>query len=121
MLCKYTGTKRRIHSDVVTVDYKVRGFTRDVKGIKHYIDHDISSIQNYISDDIANQYKMIDVNVYQENIFHTKMVLDEFNLDQYLFGINSGDLTGKEIRSITKKLNKELQEIFYGRNIPDIT
>ena len=30
---------------------------------------------------------MIDVNVYQENIFHTKMMLKEFDLDNYLFGI----------------------------------
>ena len=30
---------------------------------------------------------MIDVNVYQENIFHTKMILKEFDLDNYLFGI----------------------------------
>lgn len=110
----------KLDSDIVTVDYKVRGFTRDVKGTKHYIDHQITSIQNFISDDIADQYKMIDVNVYQENIFHTKMMLDQFNLDQYLFGITSGDLTGKEIKSITKKLSKELQEIFYGRNIPEI-
>lgn len=29
---------------------------------------------------------MIDVNVYQENIFHTKMILKDFNLDNYLFG-----------------------------------
>ena len=30
---------------------------------------------------------MIDVNVYQENIFHTKMLLKEFDLDHYLFGV----------------------------------
>jgi hypothetical protein len=29
---------------------------------------------------------MIDVNVYQDNIFHTKMMLKDFDLDNYLFG-----------------------------------
>lgn len=110
----------KLDSDIVTVDYKVRGFTRDVKGTKHYIDHDITSIQNFISDDILNQYKMIDVNVYQENIFHTKMMLDQFSLDQYLFGITSENLTGNEIKKISKRLQKEIHEIFYGRNLPDI-
>lgn len=110
----------KLDSDIVTVDYRVRGFTRDIKGVKHYIDHKINSIQNYISKDIQAQYKMIDVNVYQENIFHTKMMLDRFNLDQYLFGTTSESLTGKDIKRITNRLHKEMHEIFYARNMPDI-
>ncbi|MGB1222166.1 MAG: adenosylmethionine decarboxylase, partial [Alcanivoracaceae bacterium] len=73
-------------SDIVTVDYRVRGMTRDVDGTKHYIDHDINSIQNFLSEDTQNSYQMIDVNVYQENIFHTKMLLKDFDIDNYLFG-----------------------------------
>lgn len=110
----------KLDSDIVTVDYRVRGFTRDIKGTKHYIDHKINSIQNYISKDIQSQYKMIDVNVYQENIFHTKMMLDRFNLDQYLFGTTSESLTGKDIKRITNRVHKEMHEIFYARNMPDI-
>ena len=68
-------------SDILTLDYHVRGFTRDVSGKKIYIDHRINSIQNYISAKTRNMYNMIDVNVYQENIFHTKMMLKEFDLD----------------------------------------
>ena len=110
----------QLDSDIVTVDYRVRGFTRDIKGTKHYIDHKITSIQNFISKDIQSLYKMIDVNVYQENIFHTKMMLDRFNLDQYLFGTTQENLTGKDIKRITNRLHKEMHEIFYGRNMPDI-
>jgi S-adenosylmethionine decarboxylase len=36
-------------SDIVVMDYRVRGFTRDVKGRKHYIDHKINSIQDYLA------------------------------------------------------------------------
>jgi len=31
-------------SDILTLDYRVRGFTRDVRGKKHFIDHKINSI-----------------------------------------------------------------------------
>ena len=72
-------------SDIVTVDYRVRGFTRDVEGKKHFIDHEINSIQNFLAKNIKSRYEMFDVNVYQENIFHTKMHLKDFDLDQYLF------------------------------------
>lgn len=105
-------------SDIVTMDYRVRGFTRDVNGKKHYIDHKINSIQNYISRDTKHRYEMIDVNVYQENMFHTKMMLKEFDLDNYLFGIDEGELPAKEHKAIWELIRREMLEIFYGRNLP---
>ncbi|HYW91124.1 MAG TPA: adenosylmethionine decarboxylase [Gammaproteobacteria bacterium] len=104
-------------SDIVTIDYRVRGFTRDVRGKKHFIDHKINSIQNFMSRDTRERYQMLDVNVYQENIFHTKMLLKEFDLDNYLFGINAGDLSGKEQERIRRQLRHEMLEMFYGRNV----
>lgn len=107
-------------SDIVSIDYRVRGFTRDVNGRKLFIDHKINSIQNYIDAKKRSQYQMIDVNVYQENIFHTKMLLKEFDLDNYLFGTPKNELTTNEKRKIKQSLKKEMAEIFYGRNIPKV-
>ena len=104
-------------SDIVTMDYRVRGFTRDVQGNKHYIDHEINSIQNFIAEDTKDRYQMIDVNVYQENIFHTKMRLKEINLDSYLFGLEKKDLSDTKINQIESQLEREMLEIYYGRNI----
>ncbi len=103
-------------SDIVIMDYRVRGFTRDISGQKHYIDHEITSIQNYISDLTAERYQMIDVNVYQENIFHTKMILKDFALDNYLFDTDKDALTSDERAAIGRQLKHEMAEIFYGRN-----
>ncbi len=104
-------------SDIVTLDYRVRGFTRDVKGKKHYIDHKINSIQNFLARDTLERYQIIDVNVYQENLFHTKMMLKDFDLDSYLFGVDADEIPPREQREITQKLRREMLEIFYGRNI----
>ncbi|MGW8247938.1 MAG: adenosylmethionine decarboxylase [Acidiferrobacterales bacterium] len=104
-------------SDVVIADYRVRGFTRDVKGKKHYIDHKINSIQNFMDKGTLKRYHAMDVNVYQENIFHTKMMLSEFRLQDYLFEVNEADLSKKEAKGVERRLRKEIQEIFYGRNI----
>ena len=106
-----------LESDIVIMDYRVRGFTRDVRGAKHYIDHEINSIQNFLAEDTMNRYQMIDVNVYQENLFHTKMVLKDFDLDSYLFGRGVEELSSAEQRHITDQLKREMAEIFYGRNI----
>lgn len=104
-------------SDIIVMDYRVRGFTRDVKGRKHFIDHKISSIQNYIDKNIIKKYNLIDANIYQSNIFHTKMLLKDLELSNYLFEIKEEDLTQKQKSEIVQKLNDEMTEIFYGINI----
>lgn len=104
-------------SDIVIMDYRVRGFTRDVKGTKHYIDHRINSIQDFLAKPIKSKYEMIDVNVYQENIFHTKMHLKEFDLDTYLFEEKAKNLSFKDRLRIEGQLKREIEELFHGRNL----
>lgn len=106
-------------SDIVVMDYRVRGFTRDVKGTKHYIDHKINSIQDFMSKPIKSRYEMIDVNVYQENLFHTKMHLKEFDLDTYLFEEKAKNLGFKDRMRIESQLKREIVELFNGRNLAD--
>jgi len=106
-------------SDIVVMDYRVRGFTRDIKGKKHYIDHKINSIQDYLAKNIKSRYEMIDVNVYQENIFHTKMHLKEFDLDTYLFEEKARNLSFKERMRIEALLKREIEELFHGRNLSE--
>ncbi|KAF0817890.1 MULTISPECIES: adenosylmethionine decarboxylase [unclassified Cytobacillus] len=109
-----------IHSfdtDIMTIDYRVRGFTRDKDGKKLYIDHDISSIQNYIPDEVKEDFDMIDVNIYQAHTFHTKCKIRDFDLDNYLFGYTKDKLDLKEAEEITERLTTEMDEIFYGKNI----
>jgi len=95
----------------------VRGMTRDLDGTKHFIDHDINSIQNFLTEDTQNAYQMIDVNVYQENIFHTKMLLKDFDIDNYLFGAGSDEFEQEELDQIEERLKTEMLEIFYSRNL----
>jgi S-adenosylmethionine decarboxylase len=104
-------------SDIVLLDYKVRGFTRDYKGKKHYIDHRIHSIQQYIRKGIRDRYQCVDINIFQENLFHTKMLLKDFNLDNYLFSTTYKDLSDSERDKVKTILEQEMTEIFYTKNI----
>lgn len=108
-----------IHSfdpDVVTLDYRVRGFTRDIHGRKHFIDHDIHSIQQYLAEDSQRRYQMRDVNLAQENLFHTRMRLQAFDLDHYLFDESAHEHNAAARERIACDLQREIDEIFYGRN-----
>ncbi len=104
----------KLESDILTIDYKIRGFTRDVNGKKIFIDHKINSIQNFINKKNKKIYDMIDINIYQENIFHTKMILKNINLNNYIFDIK--EINFKKKDSIIHLLWKEMKEIYYGKN-----
>nr|MBP7073588.1 S-adenosylmethionine decarboxylase [Clostridia bacterium] len=70
--------------------------------------------------DTINRYDLIDMNIYQSNIFHTKMRIRDLDLNNYLFEIEEDDLSPKEKKEISKKLDREITEIFYGINLPKI-
>ena len=99
------------------MDYRVRGFTRDVNGKKLFLDHTITSIQDYIAQETLNRYDTVDINVYVSNIFHTKMMIKEIDLQNYLFKTDVYELPPKVRLEIMNNLRREMIEIFSGRNI----
>ncbi|MEG1799072.1 MAG: adenosylmethionine decarboxylase, partial [Synergistaceae bacterium] len=104
-------------SDIITIDYRVRGFTRELDGRKCFLDHPITSIQDYIDDKTLDIYDTQDINVYQSNIFHTKMLIKELDLQNYLFNNDVHEFRPQKRLEITTKLRREMIEIFNGKNI----
>ncbi len=104
-------------SDIITMDYRVRGFTRDMVGKKLYIDHKITSIQDYIDAKTLERYDAIDINMYQANLFHTKMLIKEVDLQNYLFKTDVYEIAPKTRLNITNSLRQEMIEIFSGVNV----
>ena len=104
-------------SDIITMDYRIRGFTRDISGKKLFSDHSITSIQDYIDGNTLKKYDAVDVNVYQSNIFHTKMLIKEIDLQNYLFKKDVYELPPKTRLDITNNLRREMIEIFSGSNV----
>ena len=104
-------------SDIITMDYRVRGFTRSVNGEKLFMDHKVTSIQDYIDSRTLERYDAVDINVYEANIFHTKMMVKEIDLQNYLFNTDIYELPPKKRLDIMNSLRREMIEIFSGRNI----
>ena len=104
-------------SDIITMDYRVRGFTRDVNGRKVFNDNRMSSIQNYIDAATLKRYDAVDINVYQANIYHTKMLIKEIDIQNYLFNTDAYELLPQKRLEITQNLRREMIEIFNGCNV----
>jgi len=104
-------------SEVVIIDYRVRGFTRDQNGCKLFIDHDIDSIQDYISDKSLDDYITYDVNIISNNNFHTKMRKKQIILKDYLLDPDVTRVSDDEKKRVEKALENEIQELFEGKNL----
>lgn len=104
-------------SDIITMDYRVRGFTRDLDGKKLFLDHEVVSIQHYIDPEILRRYDAVDINVYEANLFHTKMMVKDIDLQNYLFNTDVYELPPRVRLEIMQNLRREMIEIFSGRNI----
>jgi len=106
-------------SDIITMDYRVRGFTRDIGGKKVFLDDNLTSIQDYIDPKTLDIYDAVDMNVYQHNLFHTKMMVKNVDLADYLFKTDPYEIAPKKRLDITNGLRQEMIEIFSGVNIFD--
>ena len=104
-------------SDIITMDYRVRGFTRDVNGKKLFLDHPVTSIQDYINQEILRRYDAVDINVYAASLFHTRMMIKEPDLQNYLFKTDIYELPPLTRLEIMNSLRREMIEIFNGRHI----
>ena len=104
-------------SDIITMDYRVRGFTRDLDGKKLFLDHDVVSIQHYIDPETLRRYDAVDINVYEANLFHTKMMVKDIDLQNYLFNTDVYELPTRTRLEIMPNPRRETIEIFSGRNI----
>ena len=57
------------------------------------------------------------MNVYQSNTFHTKMLIKDIEVENYIFNQNLNELSPNKRLEIIDRLRKEMTEIFSGMNI----
>ena len=104
-------------SDIITMDYRVRGFTRDLQGRKLFMDSKMTSIQEFIKQETLDEYDAVDINLYQASLFHTRMLIKEPQLQNYLFNTDADEIPPKTRLLISTSLRREMIEIFSGRNV----
>ena len=104
-------------SDIITMDYRVRGFTRDLQGRKLPMDSKMTSIQEFIKQETLDEYDAVDINLYQASLFHTRMLIKEPQLQNYLFNTDVDEIPPKTRLLISTSLRREMIEIFSGRNV----
>lgn len=102
---------QNLDSDVVVMDYVVRGYTRDAEGRRIYMDHDMKSIQDFVDPKILKDYHCVDLALQSDNIWQTKML--RTRLDEQTYFRDPVDLKDPEIRSYIDAVKKEMRSLLY--------
>lgn len=100
--------------DVVVVDYRVRGFTRDAAGTRITIDHAIGSVAEYVSAKRLRTYEQREANLAAENIFHLRLKKRSPRPADYCFGEAAARHSQREAERVHVAMLKELDALFAG-------
>jgi S-adenosylmethionine decarboxylase len=103
---------RSFENDVVTVDYVVRGFTRDSEGRRVFIDHTVKSIQEWIDPTILADYECEDLALPAHAIWQTKMM--RTRLDEPRYFAPGVDSTTPENQALLELVRREMWGVYHG-------
>ena len=106
-------------ADVIDIDYRVRGMTRNYNGDKQFNDQDISSVSEYLSDLHLANYHLDSSNLIKDKLFYSKLCLKSVQLSESVFqdtitnttDQEAGDLVSQN-NNITSKIINERERLF---------
>ena len=99
-------------ADVIDIDYRIRGMTRDRQGNKLFNVDKLSSVSDFLSAEMKRSYNISEHNFREQNLFHTKLSRKYIELSDYIFENNIGCLLADEQCAINTKLTKEIHQLF---------
>lgn len=98
-------------ADVIDIDYRIRGMTRDRQGRKLFNIDEFNNLSDFISTTITNSYNISEHNFHEQNLFHSKLCRKKVSLDDSTFEADTSCLSDAEQRAIIAKLTKEINQL----------
>ncbi|HCH69245.1 MAG TPA: adenosylmethionine decarboxylase [Colwellia sp.] len=103
-------------ADVIDIDYRIRGMTRDRQGKKLFTIDEVNNISDFFSAEMKNSYNISEHNFRAQNLFHAKLSRKNITLEEHIFDESTESLPKDEQCSISAKLTREIQQLFTNRN-----
>lgn len=100
------------NADVVDIDYRVRGMTRDQHGKKLFNIDYINQLSECFSPELKENYKFTEHISLERNLFHTKLARKKVILDNYLFDVSKNDFSQEQQKEISKAIIAEIEQLF---------
>lgn len=98
-------------ADMLTIDYRIRGFTRDIHGNKLFMDHKMASIQDYMTSSAGTAFHYKDYNSIHKRLFHTQMYRKQLSIADHVMPDIISRLSKDEESYILDRLCQEMTDI----------
>lgn len=99
-------------ADVIDIDYRVRGMTRDQQGNKCFSDHDIEKVSDYLASRTLEHYRKEDCAIASKNLYHCKLARKCLDMDNQVFNAINSALSAVELAEVKKRLELQINELF---------
>ncbi len=103
-------------ADVVDIDYRVRGMTRNNQGKKLFNIDSINQLSECLSAEIREDFNFTEHASVHRNLFHTKLARKKVLLDNHLFGMTQNDLTAEQQLKVQNLISTEIEQLFTNSN-----
>lgn len=107
---------KTFNADVIDIDYRVRGMTRDKQGRKLYNIDKLDDLRSFLTADITQGYHITEHHLRNQNLFHAKLSKKAITLNDYLIENNLDDYNETLQNSIHSKLTNEMAQLFNNTN-----
>ena len=104
-------------ADVIDIDYRIRGMTRNKQGEKLFVDVKLENISDYLTSKLTGDFHIENANLPQRNLYHTKLARKKITTNEYIFTTDSNVLTTEEQTTINTKLMEEVQQLFNNSTV----
>lgn len=102
---------QELNSDIMIIDYRIRGYTRDINGNKIFSDHRIDCIEQYIHDSLISLYNIHTTRNDKEiNSYYLKLYRNRISVHSHIIP-NKESFSNKENQLITQLISKEIKDI----------
>ena len=99
-------------ADIIDIDYRIRGMTRNQQGKKLYIDEGVDNISDHLSAKLIQSFIIKNYNLPNQNLFHSKLCRRENNIQSYHIPPNKLTLDEGKQSEIMAKIGRELKQVF---------
>jgi S-adenosylmethionine decarboxylase len=99
-------------ADVIDIDYRVRGMTRDKHGKKIYNIDTFDDFNSFLSAEIAQSYNINEHHFRKQNLFNAKLSKNNITINDFLFDKNTEEFSDSLRQSIFTRLAKEVKQLF---------
>ncbi len=99
-------------ADVIDIDYRVRGMTRNHEGKKLFNVDKIENISESFSKIVTQTYYVEESNLPRQNLFHAKLRRQSITLADHLIEYKKNNVSIDEQIKIKANLTNEIQQLF---------